>query len=131
LNDAVGGGKFRLPAAAEWEYAARGGSVVQPTDWWYAGSSTIDSVAWYLDNSGDITHEVVKKAANGINAYDMSGNVNEWCEDSFNSGLNSLRVTHSGGWDNSAGSCNVASSRNEMPSYRSGDLGFRLACSAQ
>ncbi len=72
---------FRLPTEAEWEFAARGGNRATPTK--YAGSDDFDSVAWYCNNSGNVTHEVKGKAPNELGLYDMSGNVDEWCNDSW------------------------------------------------
>ena len=71
---------YRLPTVAEWGYAAKGGRYYN-----YAGSNEIDEVAWYDRNSNGKTHSVAQKKANGYGLYDMSGNVEEWCWDSFTS----------------------------------------------
>lgn len=63
---------FRLPTKNEWIYAAKGGENFK-----YAGSDTIDNVGWYKKNSGNKTHTVAQKKANGYGLYDMSGNVDE------------------------------------------------------
>jgi formylglycine-generating enzyme required for sulfatase activity len=137
LNVAVGGGKFRLPAEREWEYAARGGSAQEAYE--YAGSDNLDLVGWYSGhpNTGSQTHSVGKLAANGVGAYDMSGNVWEWCEEWFASPMpvtppdeGSNRVLRGGTWYRDEASCAVSYRYNYTPDYRNSGRGFRLACSA-
>ena len=80
LNEMTGK-TFRLPSEAEWEFAARGGNYSH--GYTYAGSEDIDEVAWSQDNSDDITHPVGQKKPNELGLYDMSGNVCEFCLNSY------------------------------------------------
>ena len=81
LNELTGR-HFRIPSEAEWEFAARGGNKTHGYS--YAGSDSIDEVAWYGGNGGNsdhMTHPVGQKKPNELGLYDMSGNVSEFCLD--------------------------------------------------
>lgn len=76
---------YRLPTSAEWEYAAKGGSEGLGDSYVYAGGNDINAVAWYDGNSKiDGTPSlmpVAQKNPNQLGIYDMSGNIEEWCND--------------------------------------------------
>lgn len=68
---------YRLPTAAEWEYAARGGNGLQGPQTEYSGSSEIEEVSF---DDYDI-HRIQLKKANTLGIFDMSGSVSEWLWD--------------------------------------------------
>ena len=77
---------YRLPTEAQWEYAAKGGNTGETFA--YAGSDNPDEVAWHNNNSGDNggntnrnIHVVGTKSPNGLDLYDMIGNISERCWD--------------------------------------------------
>ena len=142
LNARSGGRPYRLPTEAEWEYAARAGTMTDT----YAGDLTtqqgndpvLNGIAWYDSNSGNTPHRVGEKAANAWGLHDMLGNVWEWVQDWYGSypggsvtdptgpGSGSDRVERGGSWFNFAWSSRSANRFRSSPGNRFGDLGFRL-----
>lgn len=67
----------RLPTEAEWEYAARAGSIIAFAWGWDMDNAS----AWHRGNSQNSTHSVGQKKANSLGLHDMNGNVWEWVGD--------------------------------------------------
>lgn len=144
LNEKTGK-NFRLPTEAEWEFAARGGD--KSGGYKYSGSNTIDDVAWYYndipsltpDTEGYGTQTVATKHCNELGIFDMSGNVNEWCQDQYGyyssepqidpTGAtgSTTCVVRGGSWFDSPGSCRVSCRRAIPPVDPVLNVGLRLA----
>ena len=128
--------KFSLPTEAQWEYAARGGN--KSRGYKYSGSNSIESVAWYIGNSGSETHPVGQKVSNELGVYDMSGNVWEWCQDyesaySRKEQINPkgaknscYRVLRGGGWNDYQYLCRVSCRNYKTPAVKGLGIGLRL-----
>lgn len=127
---------YRLPTEAEWEYAARGGKASKGYS--YSGSNDLGNVGWYRDNSGSKTHAVGGKVPNEHGLYDMSGNVWEWCWDTYGSYTSAAqnnptgsksgsdRVLRGGGWDFNAVYCRVSYRNSSDATVSDNYVGFRV-----
>ena len=126
---------YRLPTEAEWEYAARADDKTK-----YAGSDTLDEVAWWDGNAQGATHSVGSKRANAWGLHDFTGNVWEWVWDRFQVDYEALshidpigpksgsyRVNRGGSWYDVAQNTRVANRRLDQRGYRIAYRGFRLA----
>lgn len=133
---------FRLPTEAEWEYAARGGPHWRD-GFRFSGGNDIDRVAWHDRRGGDQTQEVAQKAPNQLGLYDMSGNVWEWCQDSYTEDVAAIpadgsaarvagdeRVLRGGCFHNWAIHCTVTKRYQIARTHHDGCIGFRLVFSA-
>ena len=127
---------YRLPTEAEWEYAARAGTI---TAYSFGDNvSDLGDYAWYYRNSNNQTHPVGTKKANPWKLYDAHGNAWEWTADWFDNYSDiakdnpagpeqgSARVGRGGTWlSTPRGVRSALRKRDPADSYYT--LGFRLA----
>jgi formylglycine-generating enzyme required for sulfatase activity len=121
---------YRLPTEAEWEYAARAGTIS-------LRYGEINDIAWYDGNSGFATHEVGTQASNDWGLSDSLGNAWEWCHDwygdypsmpltdPFGTAEGSNRVMRGGGYNGEASQCRAAFRSKDRPENHYASLGLR------
>jgi formylglycine-generating enzyme required for sulfatase activity len=134
--------QYRLPTEAEWEFAARGGNYTMGLA--FSGGENINDVGWYNQNSlGSMHHPVGRLKPNELGAYDMTGNVWEWCQDWYNSkfysvsptknpvgpAVGKVKVGRGGSWYNKG--VPIGFRYFMTPQSKTNYVGFRLALSAE
>ncbi len=124
-----GANGFRLPREWEWQIAA-----MAKTKDTYAGANDEDllkKVAWFRINSCNKSHPVAQKLPNKWGFYDMSGNVAEWCENSFESDNNdnpsAKRSIRGGKWYADELFLRCATPDDYPPDRHNNGIGFRIA----
>lgn len=112
---------FNFPTEEQWEYAAKKNGN---SEWIYAGNCNSEEVANYKETSrnGDI-EEVGSRKPNGLELYDMSGNVSEWCLD----GNKNKKSIRGGSFMSSCEEITVSYSDVASVDNRSRTIGLRLA----
>jgi len=132
------GQKYRLPTEAEWEYAARGGTLSH--GYLYAGDNMADYHAWYDANTTGFAHETATQLPNECELFDMSGNVAEWCYDWYDANYyqsspdanpkgpntGTQKVVRGGSFSFDSFFLRVTARMFYPPEYTSDDVGFRV-----
>ena len=91
---------YRIPKEIEWEWAARGGT--KSKGYIYSGGNDPNTIGWHLQNSNygvgnQNIPEIGQKNPNELGLHDMSGNVEEWCENNGNAW--GEKLAKGGSWD--------------------------------
>ncbi len=143
LNKLEGGNYYRLPTEAEWEYAARAGSITAFANGEITnaacGDTKMSDIGWYCGNSKSYPHHpVAQKEPNSWGIYDMHGSVWEWCSDWYGpypqgsvtdpsgppEGIE--RVIRGGGLGDNARSCRSANRLSQASDMIIDNIGMRL-----
>ena len=139
LNSQEGTKKYRLPTEAEWEYAARAGTLTR----YHFGNAEnrLGRYAWYgeNENANKSPETIGQKKKNAFGLYDIHGNVWEWVHDWYGvypydavtdprgPPTGADRVLRGGSWISPARNCRVAHRNRQPPDRREINYGFRLA----
>lgn len=116
--DSVSGHNFMIPSYPQWLYAGYIGKML-PAD-----NRILDGIAWYKNNSGNVTHGVKQKNPDSLGVYDMLGNVAEWTA----SGSDPLFIVAGGSYETEKQYCNDEHREFDHGKVKSGNLGLRLIC---
>ena len=126
---------YRLPTEAEWELAARAGTVTTrffgETDQW------LSEYAWYDMSADGHLWPVGSLKPNPLGFFDVYGNVSEWCHDPFDEpsapdgaaalAEGGIGVVRGGAFKRPAGVATSMRRERFLSDYGASFVGFRVA----
>ncbi|MFA4986763.1 MAG: formylglycine-generating enzyme family protein [Candidatus Brocadiia bacterium] len=131
---------YRLPTEVEWEYCCRAGSSAKYC--FGDDQALLGDYASFLGSSKGTTSGVFARKPNAWGAYEMHGNVREWCQDFWADGAyweregsaslsgpltGCWKVIRGGSWQLDFDLCQSAARFKGSPDgWRSEDVGFRV-----
>ena len=132
----VTGKNYKLPTEAQWEYVARAGA--NSLFYWGNKETKADMFAAYKGNAGS-PYAIGTMKPNNWNFYDMSGNVWEWCEDSYSNSydnlptdgtamkeINNKKVIRGGAWNSKSWTLRTSNRLYTKYNKKRSTIGFRL-----
>lgn len=115
---------LRLPAAVEWEYAARGATVGPRY-------GSVNEIAWFDANSGDTSHAAQQKQPNAFGLHDMLGNMWEWVYDPWTADtIKDQRQLRGGAFTGLAKDIRASNLNWAPPGTAHRNMGFRCAANS-
>lgn len=137
-DEKAAGRVYSLPTEAQWEWAARAGTITSR----YFGESDKGQAdySWFNvtytpnpknESAGRGRQPVARLKPNAWGLYDMLGNVWEWCEDRRVdpvTGEERDPVMRGGSWRSGAFHCTAVAQDPGSPDQRGDNIGFRIAC---
>jgi serine/threonine-protein kinase len=134
----------RLPTEAEWERAAKGAN--QRMYPWGNGEPNSGLCNFASNERSTTDVSAYAAGASPVGAFDMAGNVWEWCRDSYDAGFykegnnandpccdkaTGRKVIRGGSWVNMADALRCTNRHSSAPDKKSGVIGFRTALDAK
>jgi formylglycine-generating enzyme required for sulfatase activity len=122
----IAGGRWRLPAAAEWEHACRGGLAAPASAWGDAPPP-----GEIPEGPLSAPWEAGRGRPNGYGLFDMGTIVHEWCADWADDARSPRRRASRGGsWRHAVRWSGPRAASSLPPEFRYSDYGFRVLLEA-